>query len=246
MLNLKQTAILALALGTTISFASFATAQTTPAPGHESHAGHDHGDHSPMDDADVETFPGSFAEIEGDHVIGSASAPETMIIYASVMCPHCAQWFDTVWPEIKKDYVETGNLRVVFREFPTAPAQLSFAGFLIANCGPDDQYFANIEHQMAEQANLLKAAQAGVGKEAYLEVALKGGLKDEDEMNTCLSDEDGMARIQNAMKLAKSARVNSVPNFIIGGELFKGKSELEPLRAHLDELADKGFTPLPR
>ena len=116
-----------LALATTILTVGFSgstvMAQSTPIPDKHDH---DHAESTP-----VTIRPGSFQETETDHVLGSVSAPTTVIIYASVTCPHCAYWFDTVWPGLKSDYVETGKIRVVFREFPTAPAQLSFAGFLL-------------------------------------------------------------------------------------------------------------------
>lgn len=165
-----------------------------------------------------------------------------MIIYASVTCAH---WFETVWPNVKKNYIEKDKLRVIFREFPTQPAQLAFAGFLIANCSPDDQYFGSIEYQMAEQARLMKSAQDGFGKEAYLEVAQKAGLADEAAMNACLADKVEIARIQKSMALAKSGKIQSVPNFIIDGTLYDGKYELVPLTAHLDKLSEGRATPLP-
>jgi len=222
-----------------------AIAQSTPIPKSGGHEGHNHAQAPHSEAADVEIIEGAFTELASDHVIGSAKAPSTMIIYASVTCPHCSQWFGNVWPNLKKNYVETDRLRVIFREFPTQPAQLAFAGFLIANCAPDGQYFASIEHQMAEQARLMKSAQDGFGKEAYLEVAKKAGLADEIAMNACLSDKEGIARIQHSMALAQSGQVRSVPNFIINGSLYDGKSELAPLTAYLDKLADGGATPLP-
>ena len=247
MLKSTTKALIASAL-TSLTYSGMANGQSTPAPGHEGHdhSAHDHNAHAGNDHAPVEIQPGTFAETEDDHAIGNVDAPQTMIIYASVTCPHCAQWFKTVWPDIKKNYVETDKLRVVFREFPTAPAQLAFAGFLIANCAPEDQYFEMIEHQMAEQDKLLHSAKLGVAKEAYLEVAKKAGLKDEAAMNECLANKEEIAQIQTAITLARSGKIQSVPNFIIGGELYKGKSELAPLTSYLDKLDEKGFTPLPR
>jgi protein-disulfide isomerase len=233
-------ASLALIAGFAVSLTP-AMAQSTPIPKAGGHEGHDHSEAAEP----TEILEGTFTELEGDHVIGSAKAASTMIIYASVTCPHCAHWFETVWPDLKKDYVEKDKLRVIFREFPTQPAQLAFAGFLIANCAPNDQYFEMIEHQMAEQARLIKSAQDGFGKEAYLEVAQKAGLADETAMNACLANEAEIARIQKSIALAQSGKIQSVPNFIINGTLYGGKTELVPLVAHLDELAEGGSTPLP-
>ena len=226
-------------------FSAMALAQSTPIPKAGGHEGHNHAEASHDESAEVEIIEGTFTELDGDHVIGSAKAPSTMIIYASVTCPHCSHWFGTAWPDIKSNYVEKDKLRVIFREFPTQPAQLAFAGFLIANCAADDQYFASLEYQMAEQERLMKSAQDGFGKEAYLEVAQKAGLADEAAMNLCLADKAGIARIQKSMALAQSGKVQSVPNFIIDGKLYDGKPELAALTGYLDKLADGGTTPLP-
>lgn len=228
--------IAAFALISLMSAPSFA--QSTPLP-----EKHDH-DHSEAEDLPI--LPGAFSELPSDHVLGDQAAPTTAIIYASVTCPHCAYWFDTVWPSIKSNYVDTGKLRVVFREFPTAPAQFSFAGFLLANCAPADQYFPMIEHQMAEQSAILDAIKNGFAREAYLDIAKKAGMADEAAMNECLSDKTGIARIQNSLALARSAKVQSVPNFIIGGELYSGKSEYIPLSKYLDTVSAQEFSPIPK
>jgi len=189
---------------------------------------------------------GTFTEIEGDHVIGNTDAPVTMIVYASVTCPHCSHWFETVWPKLNKDYVDKGELRIVFREFPTAPAQLAIAGFQIANCAPEEKYFSLIEHQMAEQENIIEGVKAGNGLETYLAIAKLAGLEDKEQMDTCLESEAGIERMQAAMELASAAKVTGVPAFIIDGKLYKGNGEFAPLKQHLDKVIARGFTPVPK
>ncbi len=198
------------------------------------------------DEAFSVMLPGTFSELEGEHVIGDKTAPVTMIIYASVMCSHCAHWFQDVWPKIKKDFVETGKVRVVFREFPTAPGALAFAGFQIANCAPDDKYFSLIEHQMSEQDNIFKAYEAGKALDSYLAIAKLAGLKDEAEMNACFANEEGRKKINNSMELAKSGGIDSVPSFMIGGEEYEGSPNYLPLNKHLDSLVKRGFSPMPK
>ena len=57
-----------------------------------------------------------------DMAIGSPNAPVTLIEYASSTCPHCAEFHETVWDQLKTNYIDTGRVRFVFREFPTDPA----------------------------------------------------------------------------------------------------------------------------
>ena len=192
----------------------------------------------------TEILDGTYSEIDGDHTIGTTTAPVTMIIYASVTCPHCAHWFKNVWPDVKKNFVDTNKLRVVFREFPTAPTNIAAIGFQIANCAPEDKYFTMIEYQMNEQENIFTSLKAGTGKETYLEIAKMAGLETEEAMNTCIQNEAGMERMNKSISLARSAKINAVPNFIINGEIFKEGSNYAPLSKHLEKMLLRGFTPM--
>ena len=187
---------------------------------------------------------GAFSQLDSDHVLGSPVAPVSMIIYASVTCPHCSSWFTSIWPDIKKNYIETNKLSVVFREFPTQPANIAVIGFQIANCAPEDQYFSIIEHQMIEQSNIFASLNAGTGKDTYLAIAKKAGLADEAAMNTCIQSQAGYDRINKSMSLAGAAGIKSVPHFIINGEIYKGGQDFLPLAKHLDEAINLGYSPV--
>jgi protein-disulfide isomerase len=85
----------------------------------------------------------------GERSIGSPTAPVVMVEYASATCPHCAEFHNTIWPLIRKKYVDTGNVRFVFREFPLD--NLGFGAFILARCAPEDKYFPIIELLFKEQ-----------------------------------------------------------------------------------------------
>ena len=55
---------------------------------------------------------------DGDRILGKADAPITIVEYASFTCPHCATFANQVLPPIKKDWVETGKAKLIFRDFP--------------------------------------------------------------------------------------------------------------------------------
>ena len=223
-----------------MSLAISATAQSTH--------NHDHDDHSTSESSEqpslMPAMDGTYAEVHGDHVLGSPAAPISMIIYASVTCPHCGSWFSSIWPDIKKNFIDSNKMRVVFREFPTQPANIAVIGFQIANCAPEDQYFSMIEHQMEEQESIFASLRAGTGKATYLEIAKKAGLADEAAMNACLDDPSGIDRINNSMTLAKAANIASVPSFIINGEVYKQGSNYLPLSKHLNKLLAQGYSPM--
>lgn len=77
-----------------------------------------------------------FALKATDMVIGDPNAPVTIIEYASATCPHCAAVDAEVIPDIKKDYIDTGKAKLVFREFWTPPQELSMVGAIVAAARP--------------------------------------------------------------------------------------------------------------
>ena len=77
-----------------------------------------------------------------DMVHGSPNAPVTMVEYASMTCPHCAAFQKDIIPKLNKDYVDTGKVKVVFREYPLdGAARMASA---VARCLSGDQYFPSL------------------------------------------------------------------------------------------------------
>ena len=78
--------------------------------------------------------------VPGEMVMGSPKAPVQLVVYASASCPHCAHWWTTVLPEVRKAFIDTGKVRLVFREFLTPPEAFAAAGFILARRIPG-KYF---------------------------------------------------------------------------------------------------------
>lgn len=186
-----------------------------------------------------------FTEAPDDHVLGKDDAVQTIISYASVTCPHCGSWFTEEWPVVKTELVETGLIRFVFREFPTAPAALSMTGFMMANCAPAEDYFEVIEYQMENQAEIFKDAQEGRGREAYNKIAAKAGMMDDDAINACLTNPDMVAHIQDNSARARLGNVKGVPAFFINGQAYQGEQDAKTLIDLIKEMDAKGLTALP-
>ncbi|WP_416879247.1 thioredoxin domain-containing protein [Litorimonas sp.] len=206
---------------------------------------------TPIPDAPVETIPAEevdfvFTEAPDDHVIGSDSAPITMMMYASVTCGHCGDWFQDDWPLVKRELIETGKIRFILRPLPTPPAILSVTGFLMAECAPDeDGYFSSIEYQMNNQEQILEGAQNGTAREEYAKVAEGVGLMNDEEINSCLSKESNMDYIRLNGKRAEAAEVGGVPAFYIGGEAYKGKQEGSAIVSLIETMHESGQSTLP-
>ncbi len=84
----------------------------------------------------------------GDRALGSGDAPITMVEYYSLDCPHCAHFHRDVFPQLKAQFIATGKVRYVFRDYPLSFAALQAA--ILTHCAPPERFFA-------VQAALLKA-----------------------------------------------------------------------------------------
>lgn len=190
------------------------------------------------------TAGGTSFEIENDHAIGNPDAKVTIVEHASVVCGACRNWHETVYPDLKKKYIDTGLVRFVFREFPTAPESLAQAGFLIANCSGPDRFFDNIKLQFKRQPQIFKAAQAGGGavKDEYLAIAKAGGLSEAD-FEACLTNEEEIAKYEAKVQNGIDNGVTGTPSFFINGEK-KDAAPSGPGKFFLLEHFDEALRPL--
>ena len=168
---------------------------------------------------------GAQAAAEGEMSMGSAEAPVTVVEYASVTCPHCAVWHTEVYPEFKRRFVDTGQVRYVFREFPTAPANIAVAGFLMARCAGDDRYFAMLDAMMRSQQAMIADPRGEL-----LRIARTAGMT-EEQFDACVTDQEAADALQERVQEGVAAGVTGTPTFLINGERLDAPPTLEALEA---------------
>jgi protein-disulfide isomerase len=179
---------------------------------------------------------GSSGAAEGDMALGAPEgAKVTVVEYASVTCGHCAQWNEQVWPEFKAKYVETNKVRYVFREFPTPPADVATAGFLVARCAGEDKYFDVVHAIMDSQREW---AAGTPPRQSLLRIAQEAGLSQE-EFQRCVTDESAIAAFEQRVRAAVAEGVNGTPTFYVNGERVTDSS-LEGLSTVIDAALAEG------
>ncbi len=149
---------------------------------------------------------------EGDMALGAPEgAKVTVVEYASVTCGVCAAWQDDVWPGFKAKYVDTNQVRYVFRELPTPPVDVAAAGFQIARCAGEDKYFDVVHQIMASQ----KEWQAGTPpRDSLFRIAAAAGLS-ESEAQACMTDPEGLKALDARIRYANDAGVTGTPAFYV-------------------------------
>lgn len=170
-----------------------------------------------------------------DMTLGDPKAPVKMVEYASASCTHCATFNNTVFPEFKAKYIDTGKVHYTLKEFLTPPNELAAAGFLTARCAGKDKYFTVLDAIFRSQQEIF---QTGDMRGVLLRVAQSAGLT-EAQFNTCISDEEALkalnARVDRAIK---QDRITGTPAFFINGKsVGEGEISLAALEKAVAEAA---------
>jgi protein-disulfide isomerase len=155
-------------------------------------------------------------EVEGDRTKGSPDAPVVIVEYASVACGTCANFHQNAMPTLER-YIDSGDVRLVFREMIAGPPQLAIAGFMLANCAPEDRYFDVIDILFDQQQAMFEAMQQGQAQTRFQAIATSAGFTDE-AYQACLSDQAGLEAVQARSQAASEAGVAGTPSFFINGQ----------------------------
>ncbi len=154
----------------------------------------------------------------GEQVLGKDDAPITIIEYASMTCPHCASFHETTYPEMKKRYVDTGQVRFIFREFPLD--SVAATASMLARCAGKDRFFPLIE-VLFKQQNTWAVGPPASPLPPLLAIVKQAGFT-EESFNACLQDQKVLDGIKWSYERASQLGVQSTPSFFINGKLQPG------------------------
>lgn len=200
---LKTTALASAALGVAAGFPAFAQSVD-------------------MDDLLV---PGPL----GDKILGEENAPVTVVEYASMTCGHCANFHKNTWKPLKEQYVDTGKVRFIFREFPLDP--VSAAAFMLARCAPAEKYFEVVDTMFENQRAW---AFTDNPYNSLLDFSKQIGFTQES-FEECLTNQ-GLLDAVNAVRdrAANEFGVSSTPTFFINGARHPGAMSIDQMGALID------------
>ena len=159
-----------------------------------------------------------------DRTLGSAAAPVTLTVYLSTTCSHCADWHTNDFPAFKARWVDTGKVRVAFRDLPTAPQQVAIAGAVMARCAPEEKYDVVLDALFRGQPQLRvqpgpPAQEVVIG---WLAAAGQAAGLTRDQMNACFSSEASFAEVEARADQSFADGVNTTPSFFVNGQPLPG------------------------
>ena len=166
-----------------------------------------------------------------DRVLGSEDAKVTVIEYASPTCPHCATFHNTVYPQFKTDYIDTGKVKFIVRPF--VRNVLDAVIFMLAEAAGDEQYNTVIETYFKTQDQW---GTSQTPRDAILEIAKQLGFT-EQSFDAALTNQELFTAMETMRQQALDEfKLEGTPTFYVNGKQLTGDKTLEQLKAEIDPL----------
>lgn len=179
-------------------------------------------------DAELEKTLLGAVPVLGERSMGNVNAPVVMIEYASLTCTNSAEFNAVYWPSIKADFVDTGKVRFIFREFPLD--NLALRAFMIFRCVSEDRYFSTLNLILNEQKTWR-------GKDAMTELARlmqKVGMN-EQEFQACANDRAVAKAVFETQKANMTQfGFKTTPTFFVAGRQLDGKKDPTSIRPAIE------------
>lgn len=168
----------------------------------------------------------------GAFAIGDPNAPITLIEYTDYQCPFCTRHFEETWPQLKENFVDSGDVYYVFKDFPliSIHPQAVKAGEAARCAGEQDAYLAMHDVLFAQQTEwsgnpTAESIFSGYAADLDLDV---------DAFTACLSSGEMETAVLDNMNEGMSFGVNGTPAFFINGILVSGALPYESFEQGLN------------
>jgi hypothetical protein len=149
-----------------------------------------------------------------DHVLGNADAPNIIIDYFSLTCPHCANFHAAVLPVVKREWIDTGRLRFIYRHFPSD--SVATRGSLLAECG-GEKFFETIDALFKSQVEWLTAP---APEDEMVKVMERTGLA----AQACLTNDRLFDKVIGDVQSGRTLGVKFTPTLLINEQNYGNPS----------------------
>lgn len=155
-------------------------------------------------------------------VVGSEDAPVTLVEYASYTCIHCANFHNDVYPQLKADYIDTGKVKLIYREVYFD--RYGLWASMIARCGGPEKFFGISDLIYKGQSDWTRAGGASEVIDALRKIGAVAGLE-KDTVEACLQDgTKAQTLVTWYQENATADGVESTPSFVLNGTKIANQS----------------------
>ncbi len=175
--------------------------------------------------------------MDDDPVLGEDDAPVTIIEFSDYQCPFCRKFWQDTFTQLKEDYIDTGKVKFVYRDYPLNFHPMAIPAAEAANCarekGGDEAYF-KMHDKMFEEQNKLDGGSVQSTVQ-FTKEDLKKWAKDIGyNIDSCLDSGKHAQEIQDDFADGGSAGVQGTPAFFINGRLLSGAQPYAAFKQAID------------
>ena len=151
-----------------------------------------------------------------DMVLGAEDAPVTIIEYASYTCPHCATFHEGPFKQLKKDYIDTGKVKFIYRE--AYFDRYSLWASMVARCAGPEKFFGISDLVFSGQSEWARAGDASSIVDELRKIGRLAGIEN-DALEACLQDgAKAQTLVAWYQENAEADSVTATPSFIVNGK----------------------------
>ncbi len=180
---------------------------------------------------DVERF--NVSE-DDDPYKGSENASVVIIEFSDFQCPFCKRFFDTTLKQLEEEYIKTGKVKFVYRDFPLDFHQNALLAAMAAECADDQGRFWDYHDVLFERQSEWEGLDNEEAKEKFKEYASQLGL-DENQFNECLDSEKYREEVMDDMKDGQKYGVTGTPTLFINGVKLVGAQPYNVVKSIIEE-----------
>jgi protein-disulfide isomerase len=167
---------------------------------------------------------------DDDPVRGDVDAPVTIVEFSDFQCPFCARFFENTLPQLEENYIKTGKVKLIYRDFPLDQIHK------MAGKAAEASECADEQNKYWEYHNILFSKQnewANYGIPKLKDYAIQLGLN-ATQFDQCLDSEKYFNEVANDAQSAESYGVTGTPTFFIGTQKFIGAQSYETFKQAID------------
>jgi hypothetical protein len=168
--------------------------------------------------------------LPGDHILGKADAPNTLIDYASFTCPHCANFYIAVMPTLRKEWIDTGKLRLIHRHFPSD--LVATRASQLTECAPPDKFFAMVELLFRKQVDWLSVGDPEV---EMIKVLADQGVTPAGAQ-ACFANDRLLDKVLADVQSGQTLGVHFTPTMFINEENYANPGTADAIAAILRQV----------
>lgn len=186
---------------------------------------------APPNVSEAQTAPVVDVSADDDPVKGNADAPVTIIEFSDFQCPFCARFFSDTLPQIEENYIKTGKVKLVYRDFPLDNIHLQATpAAQAAECADEQGKFYEYHDKLFENQQLLST-------DNYKKWAEELGL-DTDQFNGCVDSKKYASEVAKDSADGSAAGVTGTPAFFINGKYISGAQPFSVFEALIEAELD--------